>query len=101
MVTKHIAQCNDTDYINKVQDMFTMAEKNIVKMRCNVKNQTTIDEYFCYQYILDVLTLSYAKLLYDINAMILFHVHQVLLLYVFSVCSSLCLYMYKDTYFKF
>jgi len=43
---KHFAQCNDTDYIDKVQDMLTMTGKKIVKMRCNAKKQTTIDEYF-------------------------------------------------------
>ena len=36
---KHFAQCNDTDYIDKVQDMFTMTEKEIVKMRCTAKNR--------------------------------------------------------------
>ena len=78
MVTKHIAQCNDTDYIDKMQDMFTMPEKNIVKMRCTVKNIVKMtDEYFCSQYILDVLTFVVCKLLFDINAVILFHVHQV------------------------
>ena len=43
---KHFAQCNDTDYIDKVQDMLTMTEKKIVKMRCSAKKQTTLDAYF-------------------------------------------------------
>jgi len=46
---KHFAYCNDTDYIDKLQGMLTMTEKKIVKMRCNAKQQTTIDEYFCSQ----------------------------------------------------
>jgi len=64
--------------------MITMTEKKIVKMRCNAKNQTTIDEYFCSKYILDVITFTVFQVVNNINAVILFHVHQVLLLYVLA-----------------
>ena len=67
---KHKAQCNDTDYmyIDKVQVMLTMTEKNIVKMRCNSKNRPQSMNIFVLNRFQMCKRVQYAKLLFDIHA---------------------------------